>query len=406
MATVSAGKKSSRETRDHKYVKLRRLLDEYIEQGNVGDPLPSFSRMLSDLNVSQWVADRALQDLVAAGKIVRINGKGVFISERAKQKTVALVFGDHVDRVMSGPYPRILMNACREHALENNQRLVTFFGVPQSEAEADEDPNFHDLAKALRGKEIDGIFFGGFKKSSGQLTWLTSHGAPVVSSDALPSSRGSSAYVSFDVDWRELVRMGVDALARQSCRDIAFIGNYHHGDLRAKGANPDIAYFQEAMQEHGVVCNPEWIWDPREYISMGGRSMVSEAEAEGFQAMSELWRTLNAQGRRLDGVVVTDDFLTRGCLSAAFKLGLRLNEDFKIATHANKGSDALHRFEDDLSIMEVDASEMADAMIQTLTLMMRGKPYEAEQVFKPRLKLPFESPSRHEYRNAGQRTPA
>ena len=371
-----------------KYVELRRLLDQCIDERNAGDALPSYTQLRVDYGISRSTADRIFQELVAEGRIVRIQGKGIYVSERAKQKTVALVFGKPVYDVMSAPYPKLLLGCCQAYALQRNQRLLTFYGAPKSDAEAEDDPSFHDLVTAIKTKNVDGIIFGGYMQDPGQVPWLVSQGLPVVTPDFSQKFIDRSGFAMVTYDAQALVHLAVDALVKQNCRNIALISHCEAGDVPDKELWPAAVHFRDALERHGLVVYPDWIWDARENMPPS-RSMDAFAhEIEGFQAFSDLLRTVNSKGDRPQGIVVTDDFMTRGCIFAAAKLGVRIGKDIKIASHANQGSSILRRFENDFALIEVDVRGMADAMVWTLDLMMQGKPYEELTRLMPRLKLP------------------
>ncbi|MDR3708247.1 MAG: substrate-binding domain-containing protein [Capsulimonadaceae bacterium] len=380
MASVTAQKRSQESTGKYKYEKLRSLLDDHIEHGNAGDPLPSYSQLLKDHNVRRNTADRVLQELVAEERIVRVHGKGIFISARAKQKTIALVFGDTITRVMSTTYPKVLVDSCAAYAREKGHRLFIYYGVPRSDGEAESEPELRSLANAIRAKEIDGIIYCAHGGSEEQLLWLASQGVVVATANELPSALRTGNYASVRIDWRQLIRRGVDALVGQSCREIGLINNYCTSGEQGIEECPEASYFLEALQDHALTCSTDWVWDRSTYLAETTAYTVSDLEARGFQALSDLWARRNAQGRHIEGIVVTDDFMTRGCLFAAYALGIKIGRDVQIATHANRGSDALSRFQRDLTLLEVDMDVLAGELIRTLTTMMEGKPYKADRL--------------------------
>ena len=65
--------------------------------------------------------------------------------------------------------------------------------------------------------------------------------------------------------------------------------------------------------------------------------------------------------------------MARGALVALSKLGLRPGTDIKIATHLNKGSTALHGYEGDLTIVEIDPAEIVAALFSMLETLMNGE---------------------------------
>ena len=88
-----------------------------------------------------------------------------------------------------------------------------------------------------------------------------------------------------------------------------------------------------------------------------------------------------------DGLVILDDMMARGALVALSKRGQRPGSDVKIATHVNAGSTALHGYEDDLSLIEVNPAHIVSAMFSMLETLMAGEiPDEPVVSIRPQLR--------------------
>jgi len=88
-----------------------------------------------------------------------------------------------------------------------------------------------------------------------------------------------------------------------------------------------------------------------------------------------------------DGIVVTDDMMTRGALVALQNMGVRVGEDVEIATHANRGSKALLGYDHRLTLVEVDPARVVSKMFGLLeTLMDGGLPAKRLYTITPRLR--------------------
>jgi DNA-binding LacI/PurR family transcriptional regulator len=74
-------------------------------------------------------------------------------------------------------------------------------------------------------------------------------------------------------------------------------------------------------------------------------------------------------------------------LTALQRLGLRLGDDIKIATHANRGSPALLGWENELTMIEVDPEEIVHRMFDILERLMKGDaPVQTVYEVTPRLR--------------------
>lgn len=388
MVDVLVEEKSARASGNHKYVQFRKLLERHIEDGQVGDPLPSYVQMLSELKVSRWIADRALQDLCAEGRVVRVNGKGIYIAKRAKQKTVAIIYGADAFTVLgSNAFALLLLDDYSLSLQQRDHRLLTFFGSPTSDAEAEREPKYSELMRALRAKEIDGIICGGGGPMS--LEWLASHGIPVVSAAPRPASVSLDRYAWVRFDRTELIRQGVNVLKSQGCNEVGFITSLGAGYEPNDDNFEDALTFRSMLEAQGITYNRDWVWSPRSDGRIVARQAALWHEQQGYQALMDLWRTTNTSGKRPAGIVVTDEYMTRGCLFAALKLGLKIGRDIKIASHVSKNLETLTRFEDDLALMEFNPHEIAERMITILSAMMLGEPHETDRILLPTLKLPI-----------------
>lgn len=79
--------------------------------------------------------------------------------------------------------------------------------------------------------------------------------------------------------------------------------------------------------------------------------------------------------------------MARGALVALSKLGLRPGIEIQIATHTNKGSTALHGYEDDLYFIEIDPAQIVSALFSMLETLMNGQsPPEKFISIRPRLR--------------------
>lgn len=81
--------------------------------------------------------------------------------------------------------------------------------------------------------------------------------------------------------------------------------------------------------------------------------------------------------------------MTHGALLASQKLGVRVGSDVKVASHANVGSPTLLGHEEDLTLLEVNSSELVQAMFAQLESLMDGQvPTQSNVLIAPRLRAP------------------
>jgi DNA-binding LacI/PurR family transcriptional regulator len=92
------------------------------------------------------------------------------------------------------------------------------------------------------------------------------------------------------------------------------------------------------------------------------------------------------EGRKPDGLISTDDMMTRGILAGLRKLGLQVGRDIQLASHVNKGSTVLHGEEGEMIFVEVDPAGIVQQMFAQLETLMAGvMPAEAHLYVPARL---------------------
>ena len=96
-------------------------------------------------------------------------------------------------------------------------------------------------------------------------------------------------------------------------------------------------------------------------------------QAQGLDAANLVFASKNRPDAVPDGIVVLDDMMTRGALTAISQLGIVPGRDVQIASHTNVGSQVLFGYENSLVFLEIDPSKVAEAMFELLETLMRGE---------------------------------
>ncbi|HVF85217.1 MAG TPA: substrate-binding domain-containing protein, partial [Abditibacteriaceae bacterium] len=175
----------------------------------------------------------------------------------------------------------------------------------------------------------------------------------------------------------------VEALVEKGCRRIGLwipigvgIGRRDGEDsFRERGA------WQQTLKKHGLEADENLVWRDREHTDQTPQGQTAQGaretnQAQGLRAARETFgqkKSATSSTRLPDGIVIDDDMMTRGALTYLGQHGIRVGEDVQIATHLNRGSDVLLGHEDELSLVEIDLAEMAQAMFETLETLMRGE---------------------------------
>lgn len=352
-------------------------LRDLARQTGPNRKLPTILELCASLDVAKATVDMALDALEGEGVIRRRRGSGIYVTPRVDQRTLALVFGHNIFSADISAFSSLLIARCRERAMSHNENFSFFLDLPADSADLSGVPVHGDLAAAIDGGKLHGLLLVG-RNSEAEERWLRSTGVPVVSLLLLrtPNTVG--------VDYDALIRMGVDALAADGCRKIALITPL--GSCRAEPSiyqQTDLKTFAAQLKRHGLPHRAEWVWESRVTLE----AQRETREELGRQAMRELF----GRGRRArpDGVVIADDMLALGALASARQMGLGIGRELNVVTHANKGSPVLNEWAGQVTLLEIDAGELVNAMFDMLErLMQRPGGEEPAALIVPTLRRP------------------
>ena len=337
--------------------------------------LPTMQQLCEELNVSVVTLNRALSELEAQNIITRKHGVGIFVSPRLQQKTIGLVYDRDILQPDTSPFAAQLVEEARRRAQAGHESFSLFLSEPSTTGGL---PVHDDLADAIRARRLHGLIFVG-EQNPAAARWIEEQNVPLV---ALAYTPLASWRVC--LDHAETARLGVKALAAQGCRRIALVLPLGSSIGRAPGEKSfaELDAFKSALKKAGVPYDETLVWRHDELTNK--ITAVDTNQEQGFRAAMELFA--NADNRP-DGVVALDDMMTRGALVALSKLGLRPGLDIKFATHTNKGSTALHGYEDDLTFIEIDPAQIVSALFSMLETLMNGQtPPEPMVLIRPRLR--------------------
>jgi DNA-binding LacI/PurR family transcriptional regulator len=171
------------------------------------------------------------------------------------------------------------------------------------------------------------------------------------------------------------VRLGVESSGRAGQpphRICHAVGAWHWRDKA--GHFPGTEAFGSALKKHRIEYSPELVWRADEH---NAEFHTTETNFEqGVRAAREL---LASRGRKAlnasapDGLVISDDMMTRGVLKVFRELRVVAGQDVRIATHSNRGSNVLAGHETELTAIEIDPAEIVQAMFDLLETLMAGK---------------------------------
>lgn len=412
--------------------KTQVLRDELLALVRTMQPdekLPTMRRLQEMLAVSPMTLHRALSELEAHNHIYRRQGSGIYVAPKRPEKsgdrvletaseagifTVGLVYDRDIFGFQSSPFGSILVEEARRRAEEKRERFSLYLSLPGAENSAI--PVHDDLREDVENGRLRGVLYAG-ESNPRALQWLLQKRVPVVSLSYLPTET-----CRVKIDHSALVRLGVRALAEKGCRRIALWIPLGVGLGRRDGEKtfPELDAFRETLAELGLEFDENRVWRNAEHTDVIADTGHETNQAQGLRAARETFgqtrgKLRGAQNHNVqtqdktpeiaanagtsstrnaprvaffndtisgesvpgenvpDGIVSDDDMMTRGALTFLEQNGVRVGENLQIATHSNRNSDVLLGYKNDLLLLEIDPSNVAHAMFQTLETLIDGK---------------------------------
>jgi DNA-binding LacI/PurR family transcriptional regulator len=337
----------SRKPRLHEQIVVR-LRDEILKMSQAGDLLEAEKVYAGRFGVSLVTLRNATQVLEQEGILERVSGVGLVV--RKLSRPLALV----ISEVVARPRP-LVFHLQFAILLQRELRRRGLCSRMTSWGDGDTD-GCDDLKSAIELGSIGGVvgLAGGVPKEVAALA--EQKGVPVWGTDDSPL---------MVVDYVGMVRVGVEYLAAEGCRNLAALLS---GPPDGGGSGTFREVFQEALESRGLKYEKAWVSDHNEARLAGS----------GWQGFRDVWA---GGGVRPDGLLVLDDVLFRDAARAILELGIRVPEELKIITHANRQDEFLSLFP--VARLEVDPARLADLTASKIQSHLRGEtPAPAPAMFQ------------------------
>jgi DNA-binding LacI/PurR family transcriptional regulator len=336
-----------------------------------GAKLPTTRELARALDITGATLTRCLEQLEARGILRCLQGSGVYVDDGVLQKRIALIFGHNIFSAGSSAFGSLVLKHCTERASEHNERFSFFLDTPAFHGvmNGSEVPAHQDLSDALNQGKLDGIILMA-SNSVEQEAWLRSQGIPVACAEARRGAfTNSPGIVCFD--YQDLIRQGVDLLCGAGCRTVGLIGVLReHEEM-----------FRSALQARGISVKEKWIISPPTEEPIPAEELPAYNAGAAKQFLAQCGWSAGTASDLPDGLLLTDDVMANAILSTFAGQGLRIGQDLKICSHANKGSETLAEW--DIIRVEFDPADMATALFDVLEAAMAGTPLPSPYLLRP-----------------------
>ncbi len=331
--------------------------------------LPTVLQLRDELGVSLATVNSALGELEAEDVVVRRHGVGVFVSPTLHRKTIALLcYPGFFEGADASPFWSILVEQARRRAEERGEDLRFQFARPWA---ADEMPVDEGFAAQIDAGRIHGVLCVGLEAKP--VEWLQRRGLPIV-------AFAGPGPCTVALDSLAMVRMGAEQLVEQGCRRIGFWSPIvpERPTVWDTVATAETSEMRATLAANGLALDDALVWAGRRHAAFDRPGSFRE---QGYRAAT----TVFSQPRDAwpDGVVINDDMMAQGALTALQRLGVRPGIDVRIASHANAGSSVLLGFEDTLTIVEMNPPLVVATMFEMLDTLMSGRQPKPRCVWIP-----------------------
>jgi DNA-binding LacI/PurR family transcriptional regulator len=367
-------------------------LTELAAKVGPGNKLPTMSELCAGLNVARATLDRALAAVEANGILLRRRGSGIYVTRRVAQKSIGVVFYRHFLSSFAPVMDRTFLAACRARALSHQQRTVLYVYESEGKMDIAGIPGRETLLADIQAGNVHALIASGFSRfENPEADLLSIPVATIMPGGNKPAEDAQHGIPEVVIqNFSSLIQQGVQSLVRQGCRRIALIS--HFSFLRPEGFQTDLKAYRSALKTCNLPHRSEWEWWDRRQLA--DYSELTHDEI-GYAAFNELMRRYTGgavPGDVVpDGMVITDDNVTRGALVAARRAGIRIGADVRIASHSNTNSSVLRNNDDVITRMEFDPAQEAEGIFEILDARLTGSEHPPRRiVLSPRLLEPFQ----------------
>ncbi len=321
--------------------------------------LPTYRELCDLFGVSQTTLNDALDILELQHVLYRKQGSGIYVSPKIHRKTIGVLLKASLLGGAASPFWGNLWNLLAFEAQRRASTRDEYFSfhmiIPRSVDELTLPEEFIMLSQAQRLHGVISIGVPATLKSalSEDIPWI---------SFAAPGSYGVGQ------DTHGFIRMGIEHLTRQGCQHIGCWFPYWQADDQLSLTMLDI--FTEVVTDLKLTFDSSLVKSGLEVIKSSTQTNLSFQE-QGYQLVMDVFGQKTT--RKPDGLIIADDMLMDGALAAFQTLGIRLNEELKVITHANAGSMLFFDHVPGVNVIEFVPEDIVTALFTLLDTLLVGE---------------------------------
>lgn len=323
---------------DALYQQIVAYFEREIVEGRLtpGEKIPSTTNLAKEFNVNADTIQQSLKLLMSRGLVDRKPGRGTYVRRGINSKTIGIVIGKEIYTNPDIMFYNVFLDRLTK-LLEEKGWNIKLFSTSEF---AGYDKAFYDLKSNVESGEIKAVVE--FCSNELVRNWMKKE---------CPAPYPQSP---FSVDFEDFTYSGLNYLYQQDCRKIVILAYAPEKNLNTyKNAVHDFCSKKEIF-EHDIKI-----------IS------TSSHAKDGYKAIKNLFK----QSSCPDGLLVANDAVFRGALYALLELGIKIPDDIKVITHANKGVDIFCHIP--LTKLEIDPDCFVQQVYDELLARINGEKYKS-----------------------------
>lgn len=320
-----------------------------------GDMLVSENQLSEQFQVTRVTVRRALDVLEDQRLIQRFRSRGAVVADPLQQGEFAIVVRPALLSAGSSPFYRetaaLLAGKISGY---NNTKWSARLHVGRQTESGREFPATLDLLDPDVVKRLRGVFT--FHPLHELGASLFKQNVPIVN---LMSHSAANDGVSIGIDIESFYREAAEHLRLAGCKTVGFVWSHYNRSLRPEERADSI--FAGCAIDAGLQVRQEWMHAVIEDVT----------ERKAYEMFLSF---LEGQNTLPDGIVINDDVVAAGVLRAIAHKQIRMPEQLRLISHANKGAELPHH--SSVTHYAFGISDVCDAAIEAMVRLVRGQRVE------------------------------
>ena len=340
--------------------RLRRHVRDLVVSGKLspGDQLPAVHELANRWRTNVRTVHLALRTLIREGLLTSIPRVGIYVgAPEAKLTRVGIVGTQDVLAPGGSKFIRSIHQQLQDLlASQGIEVSIWLDSRPQDQ----QNTPWEALRTAAAERKIQAIIVPALTWE--RLDWMEKLPvcAAYVTSALLPNTVHFNAL--------QFIDLSLERLVAQGCRSAGFLYpnliGVHCPNREREQVSALVGHFIDRATDLGVEVRNEWVRLRKVNEDIGIRNHLDQTF--GYQEFHDLW----AGSRRPEGLIVGDDVVMQGVVTAILEAGIRVPDELKIVSSKNKNVELLSPFP--ISHVVLDEREVAQALIEQIQIQFRG----------------------------------